>query len=127
MLIDDNPDDNYFHQRVIEKNKSAREIRVIQSAEEALEFLTKQPCDSCCPPDLILLDVNMPRMNGWEFLNEYSKLPKNLRGKGIVVMLTTSNNPDDLERSKSTSTLSGFLTKPLTKTMLNEILAKHFG
>jgi response regulator RpfG family c-di-GMP phosphodiesterase len=121
MLIDDNPDDNFFHERVIRKCDAAENIIVMQSASVALEYLRSKP-DPC--PDLIFLDINMPGMNGWEFLEEYNKLEKSLQHQVIVIMLTTSENPDD--HIKSVNLVTDFKSKPLTKVMLEEIIAAHF-
>jgi CheY-like chemotaxis protein len=121
MLIDDNPDDNFFHERVIKKCDAAENVIIMQSASNALEYLKSKPALS---PDLIFLDINMPGMNGWEFLEEYNILEKSLHHQVIVIMLTTSENPDDQIRAVNITT--DFKTKPLTKLMLEEIIASHF-
>jgi CheY-like chemotaxis protein len=121
MLIDDNPDDNFFHERVIRKCDAAENIIVMQSASVALEYLKSNPAQC---PDLIFLDINMPGMNGWEFLEEYSTLEKSLQHQVIVIMLTTSENPDD--QLKAVNIVTDFKTKPLTKLMLEEIIDRHF-
>ena len=121
MLIDDNPDDNFFHERVIKKCDAAENVIVMQSASLALEYLKSK---STMSPDLIFLDINMPGMNGWEFLEEYNVLEKNLQHQVIVVMLTTSENPDD--QIKAVNITTDFKSKPLTKLMLEEIIEKHF-
>jgi CheY-like chemotaxis protein len=120
MLIDDNADDNFYHERVIRKNQAAEKVISEQSAEAALEYLRNEGNNK---PDIIFLDINMPRMNGWEFLHEYSKLAKHLQGSAIIIMLTTSENPDD--RLKARDIVFDFKTKPLTKEMLEEVINKH--
>jgi CheY-like chemotaxis protein len=72
MLIDDNEDDNFFHERVIRKSSYADIILVKQSALDALNYLKKDLLESEYP-DLIFLDINMPAMNGWEFLEEFNQ------------------------------------------------------
>ncbi|HTJ50186.1 MAG TPA: response regulator [Cyclobacteriaceae bacterium] len=121
MLIDDNPDDNFFHERVIKKCDAAENVIIMQSASVALEYLKSKPAIS---PDLIFLDINMPGMNGWEFLNEYNMLDKSLQHQVIIIMLTTSENPDD--QIKAVNITTDFKTKPLTKVMLEEIITKYF-
>jgi CheY-like chemotaxis protein len=65
-------------------------------------------------------------MNGWEFIEEYKKLDKELQSKAVIVMLTTSDNPDDVAKAKTQEALADFRTKPLTKQMLDEIILKYF-
>lgn len=123
MLIDDNKTDNFFHERVIRKANAAETVIVKESAEEALSYLKNKHNNETDHPDLILLDINMPGMNGWEFIEEYEKLDESLQSKMIVVMLTTSENPDDFALAKKHNVLAGFQTKPLTIEMLEEIIA----
>lgn len=126
MLIDDNRDDNFYHERVIKKSNAAHKVISIESAVEAIRYLKNEDNHETNHPDLIFLDINMPEMNGWEFLEEYEKLDERLRSKVIVVMLTTSDNPDDQARAEKLGILADFKTKPLTKEMLNEIIQKYF-
>ncbi len=125
MLIDDNEDDNFFHSRVIQKNSLANNVIVMPSALEALGYL-KLKDQQRIKPDLILLDINMPGMNGWEFLDAYQQLEKDERGDMIVVMLTTSENPDDEEKSLAFDFVCNFQTKPLTKEKLQEVISENF-
>lgn len=128
MLVDDNKDDNFFHKRVITKNEAADVVVIKESGEEALEYLRKKQEDSLHPhPDLIFLDINMPKMNGWEFIEEYKKLDKEFQSKMVVVMLTTSENPDDRIFAKKEDIIADFRTKPLTKEMLDEILTQFYS
>jgi CheY-like chemotaxis protein len=125
MLIDDNPDDNMIHERVIRKADAAKHIIVRENALAALAYLQNKHLHEDAHPDLIFLDINMPGMNGWEFLLEYNKLDKELQGKVIVVMLTTSKNPDDKARALEFNIAFDFKTKPLTKEMLEETIDKY--
>lgn len=77
-------------------------------------------------PDLIFLDINMPRMNGWEFLDRYRNLDPNHKAKVIIIMLTTSLNPADVFRSSHIPEISEFETKPLTQKKLETILTTFF-
>ena len=123
MLVDDSPDDNFFHEREIKKANLANIVITKGSAKKALEYLTSNEKPRS---DLIFLDINMPGMNGWEFLEEYSRLDNKLQGDVIIIMLTTSDNLDDVARAKKWDIVSDYITKPLTRAMMKEIADKYF-
>jgi CheY-like chemotaxis protein len=122
LLIDDDDDDNEYHKIVINGMGAASTIRVAENGEEAIALLknAEEPV-----PDLIFLDINMPRMNGWEFLEEYKKL-KFRKKQIIILMLTTSVNPADVERARHIEEVTGYRVKPLTKAMLEDIIETYF-
>jgi len=125
LLIDDSPDDNFFHERIIKRCNAAHDVLIQLSAASALEAL--QPgSDHSINPDLIFLDINMPGMNGWDFLKEYKHLVQPIPDRRIIVMLTTSENPDDIKKAKDLGIVSDFKTKPITKEMLEEIMNSFF-
>jgi CheY-like chemotaxis protein len=131
LLIDDDEPTNFYTQLIIEESGCADHVQVAQGGREALNYLSKtdQQCgESGFPcPDLIFLDINMPAMDGWEFLDEYKKLQKERQGRIIVVMLTTSLNPDDRAKANDMPEIAGFESKPLTEEKLNKILKEHFA
>jgi CheY-like chemotaxis protein len=121
MLVDDNVDDNFYHERVIRKSQKAEQVTSMTDAAEALKYLASLT-QAEHGPELIFLDINMPGMNGLDFLAEYSKFPN----RAVVVMLTTSENPDDKARAFSYGVASDFRTKPLSKEILEDIIEKYF-
>lgn len=125
MLIDDNSHDNFFHERLILKNQLAQTVVSKESATEALSYLTFRETPQ--RPDMILLDINMPGMDGWEFIEEYKKLDKDQQSKIIVIMLTTSDSPEDKLRAYKNHFLADFKTKPLTSEMLTDLIENYFG
>lgn len=124
LLIDDDKTTNFLNERVIKQADYFDRIEVEQTGMEALKFLNSK---ESVQPDLILLDLNMPGMDGWEFLDEFRELQKEKQKNIIIIMLTTSQNPEDAERAKTVLEISGFKKKPLTIEMLNEILHEHFS
>jgi CheY-like chemotaxis protein len=123
LLIDDDDDDNYFHQMIIDEMNITEHIEIALNGLEALAYLTDENKPK---PDLVFLDVNMPKMNGWEFLKEHHDLPEKYKANIIVVMLTTSTNPEDKKRAAQYSEVTDFNCKPLTKEMLTIILERYF-
>lgn len=123
MLVDDNSDDNFIHERAIKKTHLTCVITAKTSASAALEYLKSQEHPR---PDLVFLDINMPGMNGWDFLEEYSRLEEGLQSRVVIVMLTTSENPDDQRRARSWGFVTDFIAKPLTKEIMNGIVSRYF-
>jgi len=129
LVIDDDEPTNFFTQMILEESGCAQYIKVMQSGKEALDYLAKSEepgCDvSQYPgPDLIFLDINMPAMDGWEFLGEYKKLI--IESRIIIVMLTTSLFPEDKLRAEGMPEISGFEHKPLTAEKVTAVLEKYF-
>lgn len=122
LLIDDDFDDNVFHKIVIRKMNIAETIDEANDGIEALEHLKARRI----PPELIFLDINMPKMNGWEFLERYKHIDAKQKAKTIIMMLSTSANPDEIKKAREIEEVSGFKTKPLSKEMLTEIMQQYF-
>jgi CheY-like chemotaxis protein len=121
MLIDDSEADNFIHQRIINKCNITDEVVVMYRATDALHYLKTQS-----RPDLIFLDINMPGMDGWEFLEEYEKLTPAQKANFIICMLTTSRSAIDREKAERYGIVEHFLSKPLTKDKLMTIVQAHF-
>ena len=109
LLIDDSEPDLLFTRIVLERSGVTREVKSLESAREALAWLR----DVASPgADLILLDINMPGMNGFEFLQAYEEqLPADYAP--AVVMLTSSSDPAERRRAQSFRSVRGYVTKPL--------------
>lgn len=127
LLIDDDPDDNYIHQLVITDWGKCEAVRVAENGPDALAYLSNTHHPDYIRPEVILLDINMPGMNGFEFLEEYHQLPNNLKSNVVVMMLTTSLNPADVNRAGQYDEVTGYRNKPLTKAMLEDMIAEHFA
>ena len=131
LLVDDNDSDNFLHKRVIEKAGITDHIEIAENDKDALDFIVNRGENEnhlsvFSKPELIFLDINMPIMDGWEFLQEYEKLDEIKNGKTVIVILTTSVNPVDKTRAEDLLEPGCFQYKPLTLKMINEILQLHF-
>lgn len=127
LLIDDHEPTNFLHKLVINEADCTEKVVVMEKGQEALDYLLSKQNGKYPQPDLIFLDINMPAMDGWEFLEHYKGLNIAQQGDVIVVMLTTSFRPDDIERAKGIKEVSCFKNKPLTVEIIQEILDKYFA
>jgi CheY-like chemotaxis protein len=119
MLIDDNPMDNLINQKMVEKDNFAKHVLVHEKAQSALEFLAS--ADETSLPDLIFLDINMPEMDGFQFLDAFARLPEHIGKKSKIIMLSTSDSFKDLNRANQNKFVCKFLNKPLTDEILTAI------
>ena len=126
VILDDSEADRYLVHRTIERARL--DVRVVQysTALEAVEDFTDETrfvaqLGESPPPVLVLLDINMPRMNGFEFLERLQKEGASKREQVVVMMLTSSNNPAERERAKSFDLVVDFLEKPISAEQLLSI------
>lgn len=122
LLIDDDNSCNFIHERLLLNMDCTEHIEIAKDGTEGLQLLKSvEP-----KPEIIFLDINMPGMDGWEFLDEYEKLPPEEKSKIIIVMLTSSLNPDDQLKAKSYPSVSDYTNKYLDQAAVNHILEKFF-
>ena len=124
LLIDDDATTNFLHQRAI--RKAVGEVTVHQRLDGQLgyEYLCATHEAGEEAPDFIFLDINMPRLDGWGFLERYHQLPEQWRQRAQLYMLTTSLNPDDHERASSYAGVRGVVDKILSADRFREIMAE---
>ena len=124
MLIDDSETDNFIHSRRFKKMELTDKIVVRHDGKQGMDYLTTTGPDG--RPDLLFLDINMPVMNGWEFLDAYGELPADRRARVTIVMLTSSVGDTDLTRAENYAVIDGHEAKPLTRDKLRGLLGRHF-
>lgn len=123
VLIDDDATTNYLNKLIIERSDLVDEVITFDSAEDALKFFNKksEPEDQA----LVLLDINMPIMNGWQFLEHYCKMSGVLSNK--IVMLTSSINPVDKQLADEKNDVVEYLSKPLSIDMLQNLVSTYLN
>ena len=127
MLVDDDQNDNFFHEREIKKINPAITVIEKRTGLDGLEYLKLNKENKEVVPDLIFLDINMPILDGWDFLEKYNQFDKELQDLVVIIMLSTSGYPEDIARAMSYSCVSDYIIKPLTKEKLESINRKYFN
>ena len=129
LVVDDNESDRMLAQFAIEDAGVTKKIFFSNDGEDALNFMKeydvyKKKEGDLYPPNVVLLDINMPKMNGFEFLEQYEKLNADERYQSLVVlMLTSSHSDEDKARAEKYDAVKGFITKPITEERIAEIVA----
>ena len=128
LLIDDSDTDNFIHTRRLGKMEVAEEIVVRANGREGIQYFTTPLPGGGHPtrPDILFLDINMPVMDGWEFLEKYRHLPVERRARLTILMITSSVGDTDEERVRNLDFVAGHEATPLTKDKIRALLDKHF-
>lgn len=125
VLIDDNEVDNMVNQRILEKAHFAKYVYMYTSAKSALEFLKNIDRNPGFPeeliPKLIFLDINMPIMDGFSFIDALGKLSPRIRNKMKVILLSQSSNPQMITQAKKNNMVKDYLVKPLNAEMVKKL------
>lgn len=117
LLVDDSDSTNFFNKMMIEKATCSTEIKIAKDGEEALNFL-----NSLYIPDLILLDINMPKMNGWEFMEALKQMEHQYQNIAIIVMLGAELSEEKKTYINAQSNIIGCLDKMINKDKLVNII-----
>lgn len=121
MLIDDDEIFNFLNKRILELSGTAGKISIFTSAQQALEWLNAHLEKEGSWPEIILLDIRMPMMDGFEFLDHFIQLPEKNIQKVKVFMLTSSIDERDRSRSRNYPVVYGYYSKPMTPEILREM------
>lgn len=118
MLIDDSESDLLYTRIILQRSAVPYEVLAFEHAQEALRALKA----GTAPVDLILLDINMPGMNGFEFLEAYQALRGDQQANAVVVMLTSSPDAADRQRALAFSCVKGYVTKPIDRVSADSLV-----
>jgi len=121
LLVDDDEATNYLHRLYLEEWNYTDNIYTALNGQEALDFLRSNKDFQNGRPSLILLDINMPIMNGFEFMEAYEQIEPQFKASVVVVMLTSSLHTSDQQKANELKDLSSFINKPLSREQMDKI------
>jgi CheY-like chemotaxis protein len=121
MIIDDNQIDIFIASRMIHKHSVAEKIITYTDANEALIYLIENQYDTTALPEVILLDIMMPLMNGFEFMQKYEQLGAIIKNYCNVYIVSSSIDRDDIQRAKEDKNVIGFQVKPINNKFIDSI------
>ena len=124
LLIDDDKVSNYISEKFLREANVTSQIIIASNGENALRYIESCPSEGHPYPELIFLDINMPVMDAFDFLDLYRSIYHN--NKGIIIVLTSSSNPKDKEKLARFG-IADYINKPLTSEKISKVMEKHFG
>ncbi|MDH7448130.1 response regulator [Aquimarina sp. 2201CG14-23] len=121
LLVDDSNSTNFFNKTIIQKTDCVEEVLIATNGSNAMEYL-----QSNIIPEVIFLDLNMPEMNGWEFLEQHNQLSPTDKNSKIIVMIGAKLSEEEEKTLKSFPQVTEFREKMLTKEIVLDIVSKYF-
>lgn len=122
MIVDDNPIDQMITAQVLRTSYDEVEIMVMESVQAAIEYLNLNQGNLKAIPSLILLDLDMPELNGFDFLSHFNNYPHAVKNACRIVVLTASEVTNDIEQMEADPNVSRLITKPLNKNALMPVI-----
>jgi len=122
ILIDDSELDCFIARKIITHADKSIDINSFKNAQHALEFLIARPVDDKEEMTIILLDLQMPLMNGFQFVEEFEKLPPKVKKRYTTVILSSTRNTNDIYKIQSYKSVHSLLEKPLTMEKLFSLM-----
>jgi DNA-binding NarL/FixJ family response regulator len=123
-IIDDDPMSSFYIKRLAELGELANIITIYDKAMGAIDYLLYHRESPEHLPDIILLDIYMPELDGWGFLAEFDKIKDQLVKKTQIYMISSSNHPKDIDRAESLASVTAYFQKPVTMDMMKRIILK---
>lgn len=121
-IVDDDPIYRFTTLRSIERQQLATKVLEFNSGSEAIQFLTGKSTDPATLPDVILLDINMPLVDGWMFLEQFEQMKPSLSKDITIYMVSSSIDQRDIQRAKANSNVKDYLIKPIPQEKFKDVL-----
>jgi len=123
IIVDNNSLNCFIAERMLQNIDSTIAVHTFLHAQEAYDYIKKQPVNANDHKTVLLLDIHMPLMDGFAFLQEFEKLPTDLQNSFAIYIITSSTDINDKMKSNKVSFVKRFISKPITFNMLNEIIS----
>lgn len=128
LLVDDDEASNFLHSIFINKLDLEVEVNSALNGQEALDFILGKGQEALKLPCMVMLDLRMPVMDGWQFMKAYEELvPKSLKEQITIVLVTISDNKEDKNRAVTNKYIADFSQKPLSDETFKKLIQKHFN
>ena len=124
-IIDDDEIFQFTAQKYLELKKAAEKATSFTNGHEAMNHLQQIVHDPDDLPDVILLDINMPVFDGWQFIKEFTRVQEALQKKVLVFLTTSSIDQADFDKAKGINIIAGYIVKPLNEEKINDILNQY--
>jgi CheY-like chemotaxis protein len=124
-IIDNDPMVSFYIKRLTELGALADIITIYDSPRGAVDYLLLHKSSTEHLPDIILLDIYMPEMDGWEFIQEFQKIRAQLSKNVEIHIITSSNHPKDITRAKTFAEVKSYLQKPVTLEALQDVVSHY--
>ena len=121
LIIDDDEINNFIAAKLIDKIPPKAKVSTCVNGQEGINFVKNKLNNQNEFPDIIFLDINMPLMNGWEFLEEYEQIKNYIKKKVTINMLSSSVYNDDITKAETYTTVNKFISKPLTVDKIKDL------
>ena len=124
IVIDDDEINNLYCKIIIEEAAGKLEIQTFDIPEKGFEYITKEYSNNE-KPTVLFLDINMPTWSGWDFLDNFKKLDKNIKKQIKIYILSSSVDPADHQQAEDNENVGGYIEKPLTELIVLSILEEY--
>jgi len=127
LLVDDDEASNFLHSIFINKLDLGIDVNAAQNGQEALDFILNKGVEELSLPCMVMLDLRMPVVDGWKFMEMYeAHVPQDLKDQIVIVLVTVSDNADDKARAIANPYITDFSQKPLSDSTFKKLIHKYF-